>query len=183
MSRAINGSLLSALTAASVEPYLAIKLDFDTDPVYIWSGYGDKDIDGNTYLGAGHLLGVSGLDEVNDLSAKSVTLTLSGMNDTILQMALTENYQRRSCTIKLGEMGVADTVVLFEGYMNTMSISDDGTTSNISLVVESKLINLERASNRRYTNDNHQARHAGDTFFAYVADLQDKEIIWGRENA
>ena len=183
MSRAINSSLLSALTASDVEPYLAIKFNFDTSPVYIWSGYGDKDIDGNTYLGAGHLLGISGLDEVNDLSAKSVTISLSGMNATILQMALTENYQRRSCTIKLGEASVADTVILFEGYMNTMSISDDGENSVISLVVESKLINLERASNRRYTNDNHQARNAGDTFFAYVADLQDKEIVWGRESA
>lgn len=182
MSRSINTGLLSALTADSVEPYLAIDLDFDTEPLYIWTGYGDKLIGANTYLGAGQLLSVGGLQEVSDLAAKSVTLTLSGMDDTILNMALTENYQRRSCTIRLGEMSRPETVILFEGFMNTMSISDDGGQSVISLTVESKLISLEKASNRRYTHDNHQSRYSGDTFFAYVADIQDKEIIWGREN-
>lgn len=182
MSRSINADLLTALTADSVEPYLAIDLDFDTAPVYIWTGYGDKTIGSNTYTGAGHLLSVGGLEEVSDLAAKSVTLSLSGMNDTILNMALTENYQRRSCTIRLGEMSRSETVILFEGFMNTMSISDDGEQSTIALSVESKLISLEKASNRRYTHDNHQSRQSGDTFFAYVADIQDKEIIWGREN-
>lgn len=183
MSRSINSSLLTALSQDNLEPYLAIDLNFDTDPVYLWTGYGDKDIGSNTYLGAGHLLGVTGLEEVVDLAAKSLTITLSGMNSTILNMALTENYQRRSCTVQLGEMSTSETLVLFEGFMNTMAISDNGQESTIALSVESKLIGLEKSSNRRYTHDNHQARHSGDTFFSYVADLADKEVVWGREKA
>ena len=61
MSRSINASLLSALTADSVEPYLAIDLDFDTEALYVWTGYGDKLIGANTYLGTGQLLSVGGL--------------------------------------------------------------------------------------------------------------------------
>ena len=67
--------------------------------------------------------------------------------------------------------------------MNTMSIEDSGETSVITVAVESKLIRLEKASNRRYTHENHISRHSGDTFFSFVADLQDKDVVWGREKA
>ena len=82
--------------------------------------------------------------------------------------------------------GTTDTsapIEVFSGVMNTMSIEDAGETGTIVLDVESKLIRLERASNRRYTHENHIARHSGDTFFSFVADLQDKDVIWGRERA
>ena len=67
--------------------------------------------------------------------------------------------------------------------MNTMQIQDDGESSTITVTVDSKLTLLERASNRRYTDANHQTRNSGDTFFSYVQDMADKEIIWGREKA
>jgi hypothetical protein len=67
--------------------------------------------------------------------------------------------------------------------MNTMTIEDSGETSNISLTVESKLIELNRARVRRYTHESHQARHPDDTFFSFVADLQDKSVVWGRKEA
>ena len=82
--------------------------------------------------------------------------------------------------------GTTDTsspIEVFSGLMNTMSIEDNGETGSISLDVESKLVRLERASNRRYTHENHISRNAGDTFFSFVADLQDKDVIWGRERA
>lgn len=183
MSRTINANLLTALIANDVEPFIAIDLSFDTQDLRLWSGLGDKQINNETYTGAGSILGVQGLEEASDLSAKSVTLTLSGLNDTILTRALAEHYQNRPARIYLGVEGQSATVVIFDGLMNTMSISDDGQESTISLVLESKLVRLEKASNRRYTNENHRARHSGDTFFSYVADIQDKEIVWGREKA
>jgi hypothetical protein len=64
-----------------------------------------------------------------------------------------------------------------------MQIEDSGESSVITLSVESKLVRLEKSSGWRYTAKNHQARYPSDTFFNYVADLQDKEIIWGREKA
>jgi len=49
------------------------------------------------------------------------------------------------------------------------------------LTVESKLIRLEKASNWRYTEGSHKSRYPSDTFFSYLADLQDRDIVWGRE--
>jgi hypothetical protein len=74
-------------------------------------------------------------------------------------------------------------IEVFSGLMDKMTIQDSGDSSVIELTVESKLLRLNKASNWRYTQENHQSRHSGDTFFSYVTDLQNKDIIWGREKA
>ena len=76
----------------------------------------------------------------------------------------------------------ADTLALFDmfvGRMDQMTIADGGDTSTISLTVESKLIDLERARSRRYTDNNQQSRFPGDLAFQFVTRLQDENLTWG----
>lgn len=182
MSRTIATDLLNALLEGNIEPFYAVELNFDTSPIRLWTGYGDKTIESQTFTGSGNLLQISGLEEINDLTAKSVTLSLSGLPSSIVSLALDEPYQRRTCKIYFG---TTDTtyIEIFAGLMNTMQIEDSGENSTITVTVDSKLTLLERASNRRYTDANHQTRHSGDTFFSYVQDMADKEIVWGKEKA
>lgn len=183
MARTVPSAILTALAQPTVQPFYAIELLFDTAPVRLWTGYGDRTIDGDTYTGSGGLLGISGLEEAGDLSAKGVTLTLSGISSSIISLALAEPYQGRSCRILFGVTNVNSFVEVFSGLMDVMTIEDSGETSSIALTVESKLVALERAVIRRYTHESQQALFAGDTFFSFVTDLQDKEIVWGRKTA
>jgi hypothetical protein len=218
MSRTIPTALLTALGQPNVAPFYAVEFSFDTAPVRFWTGYGDRTIEGNTYIGAGSLIGIGGLEEVADLSAKSATITLSGVPVELVSLALQEPYQNRACRILFGAdtLGVSDpnwvlangtwsdsgvwvdsdvwrdsslvvvaysTVEVFGGFMDVMTIEDSGETSTISLTVESKLVQLERAKELRYTNESQRALFPSDTFFSFVADLQDKEVVWGRKSA
>lgn len=183
MARTVPSAILTALTQPAVKPFYAIELLFDTAPVRLWTGYGNRTINGATYTGSGGLLGISGLEEAGDLSAKGVTLTLSGISSSIISLALNEPYQGRSCRILFGVVNVNDSVELFSGLMDVMTIEDSGETSTITLTVESKLVALERPVVRRYTHESQQALYPGDTFFSFVTDLQDKEIVWGRKTA
>lgn len=228
MARSVPSTLLAALTQPEVYPFYAVEMMFDqrngTDvdgnpisygPVRLCTLYGNKVIDGETYLGAGDLLSISGLEEVNDLSAKSASITLSGVPGELVSLALKEPYQRRNCRILFGvdvgegpinwalyqgawqDSGIwidaqnwadaseasGNSVEIFSGKMNQMPIEDSGDTSTITLTVESKMVELGRARTRRYTHESHQARHPGDTFFSFVADIQDKGIPWGRKEA
>jgi hypothetical protein len=211
MARTVPAAILTALSKPNVAPFYAVEFDFDTAPVRFWTGYGDRTIEGNTYLGAGSLIGISGLEEVSDLSAKSATISLSGVPPELVSLALQEPYQNRGCRILFGVDALAEpswllsggiwndggvwvdeavwrddativytTVEVFGGFMDVMTIEDSGDTSIISLTVESKLVQLERPKIRRYTHESQQARYPGDTFFSFVADLQDKEVVWGR---
>jgi hypothetical protein len=156
---------------------------FDSGAVRLWTGYDNRTIAGQTYVGTGSLLNIQGLGEVADLSAKSITISLSGVAVSLVSLALQEPYQRRVCRVYFGEVSVSETVEVFSGQLNVMSIEDSGDTSTISVLVDSKLVELERSSNRRYTSENQKSRHPNDTFFDYVSAIQDAEIVWGRKSA
>lgn len=182
MSRTVPAGILNALAGEVVEPFYAVDASFSSGAVRVWTGIGDRVINGNTYTGAGALLSISGMDEVADLSAKSITVTLTGLDPAILSLALGEPYQRRKLTVFFGVQSESSVVEIFSGQMNTMTIEDSGDVSTISVMVDSKLVELERASNRRYTSESQKSRYPNDTFFDYVAKLQDRQIVWGRES-
>lgn len=193
MTRAIPAALLTALTQEAIEPFYAVEMLFDdTDgtsydeagyqgnrALRLWTGYGERTISGASYVGAGEVISISGLEEASDLSAKGATVTFSGIETDIMTLALSESYQSRKARILFGEASVSDTIEVFSGLMDVMSIEHNGETVTISMSIESKLITLQRANIRRYTSQNHKLRHPFDTFFDFVSDLQDKSIQWG----
>ena len=184
MSRSVPASILTALGQSAIEPFYAVELDLDSGPLRLWTGYGDRTLDGNTYTGGGDLMGIEGLEEVADLSAKMVTLTLSGMPASIVSTALQEPYQRRRVRILfsvesipgIATVSSSDFVEVFSGSLNEMTIDDGPESGTSSVTVDSRLVELEGASNYRYTSESHKSRHATDTFFDFVADIQDKGV-------
>ena len=184
MSRSVPAPILTALGQSAIEPFYAVELDLDSGPLRLWTGYGDRTLDGNTYTGGGDLMGIEGLEEVADLSAKMVTLTLSGMPASIVSTALQEPYQRRRVRILfsvesipgIATVSSSDFVEVFSGSLNEMTIDDGPESGTISVTVDSRLVELEGASNYRYTSESHKSRHATDTFFDFVADIQDKGV-------
>lgn len=176
MSRTVPAAILTALAQPEVEPFYAVEIDLDSGPIRLWTGYGDRTIEGNTYTGGGTLMAIEGLEEVADLSAKNITLTLSGMPSSVVSLALQEPYQRRKVRVLWGVRDVSDFIEVFSGSLNQMVIEDSADSGTISVTVDSKLVELERASNRRYTSESHKSRYATDTFFDFVADIQDKGV-------
>lgn len=182
MTRSLPSGMATALASSAIEPFYAVELLFDSGAIRLWTGFGDKTIDGQTYLGSGDFLNISDIEEVGNLNAKGITLTLSGINSTIMSYALTEAYQGRTARVLFGLGGVSDTVEVFAGLMDVMSIKHSGESVQISMSVESKLVTLRRANVRRYTSSSHKSRNAGDTFFDSITTFQDKVISWGRSD-
>lgn len=176
MSRTVPAAILTALTQDNVEPFYAVEIDLDSGPLRIWTGRGDRTIDSQTYSGGGSLVSVSGLEEVADLSAKSITLTISGLPASAISIALTEPYQRRRVRVLWGVKNVSDFVEVFSGELNQMTVEDSPESGTISVTVDSRLVELERSSKRRYTSESHKSRYSSDTFFDFVQQIQDKQI-------
>ena len=167
--------------ASVIQPYYALKAEFDGGTLRIWTGYGDLEIDNRTYTGSGALMSIDGLMEVGDLSANNCTVSLSGVPASLISAALTESYQGREATIYFGINGQTP-IEIFGGFMDVMTIEETGSTSTISLTIESRLVELERIRPFRYTDESHQDKYPGDTVFSYVSSIQDKKIAWGPQN-
>lgn len=174
----------SDFSADSLQPFLAVEALFDSGDVRLWGGYGDLTIDGEEYTGGGSLLNISGVQESGEISAQGASVVLSGLDASIISIALTENYQNRSCRIIIGTLNsdgqVGAFYTLFKGRIDTMTIEEGGDTASIAVSLENRLIDLERPRARRYTNEDQQSLYPGDTGFSYVNDIQDKTIDWGR---
>lgn len=205
MSKSVPQSFVDRLGAVEKRPFYAVEIDFDTAPLYLWTGVGNISSGGKLYLGTGEFLNISGLDEVADMSAKGASITLSGLDPALISTALQEPYQGRACRIFFGmlpiekellltesgelltlESGEAITLedftsmsLVFAGLVDRMPIASDGATASITVTVESRWIELERPKVRRYTHENQITRHPTDTFFSFVADLQNKKTEFG----
>ena len=102
----------------------------------------------------------------------------------MLGSLITEEFQGMLVVVHLGFLGDSNSVTgsfkIFSGLADNVEIAETGTTSTVSMKIESRLILLEQSSSRRYTNEDQQTSHANDTSLRFVATLQDKEIIWGK---
>ena len=181
MSRDITTPVSNALDDAVIGPFFAVDIDFDTAPLYVWTGYGDLTIGSKTYLGAGQLLNISSVSETTEMEAKGATLTMSGIPSSSLSLALQEPYQGRECRIYFGVTSdPSDYVEVFAGELDQMNIEEQADSATISVTAENVLIRLERPVVRRFTNEDQKSRFPNDRGLEYVASLQDKEIFWGR---
>lgn len=181
MSRNITTPVSNALDDAVISPFFAVDIDFDTAPLYVWTGYGDLTIGSKTYLGAGQLLNISSVSETTEMDAKGATLTMSGIPSSFLSLALQEPYQGRECRIYFGiTSSPSDYVEVFSGELDQMNIEEQADSATISVTAENVLIKLERPVVRRFTNEDQKSRFPNDRGLEYVASLQDKEIFWGR---
>jgi hypothetical protein len=205
MSRDIAPLVVEELSKPLLEPFFTVELDFDSSPLYMWTGYGNLTIGDKTYLGAGQVLNISSVSETTEMEAKGATITVSGIPSSFLSLALQEPYQGRECRIFfavvvnqrilqengdlifteagdifLTEASGINLTEIFSGELDQMNIEENADTSVISVTAENVLIKLERPVVRRFTNEDQKSRFPNDRGLEYVAGLQDKDILWGR---
>lgn len=185
MSRSLTSEMQSAVTADLVRPITLVQCAFDSGNLNLWNGIGDLTVDGVDYVGAGTLLNISAISESAELTANGVSVGLSGVTEPLISKARDEDYQGRELTVLLGvinEDGTVsvDPVVVFSGFMDTMVLNDGGETATIQVTVENRLIEFERTRVRRYTAEDQKIDYPNDKGLEFVAELAEKEIVWGR---
>ena len=189
MSRTLTSAMIAACAAQQVAPAYFVELIFDSAPLRVWSGRGNITWSGRTFTGTGDFGGISEIEESGKVAANGIELSLSGIPSSMISLAMAEPYRGRRVYVWLGFFNtttwalIADPVAVFAGRMDTMRIKDSGETATIALSCESKLIDMQRARERRYTYEDQQDLFPGDKGFEYVAGLQEKELFWGRESS
>ena len=175
----------SAVTADLVRPIILVQCAFDSGNLNLWNGVGNLTVSSVDYVGAGTLLNIGQIAETSELQANGITVTLSGITDPLLAKARDEDYQGRELKVLLGAMDASNGVIstpvnVFSGFMDTMVINDSSETATIQIAVENRLIGFERTRVRRYTSEDQLIDFPNDKGLEFVADMAEKEIVWGR---
>lgn len=189
MSRTLTTAMRDETIASVVRPAYFVRMIFDSgespNVLNLWNGVGDLAFGGNTYTGVGDLLAISQITETADIQATGINVSLTGVKSSFIVIAKDHDYQGRALTVSLGAFDasgslIADPVIVFSGFMDTMTISENGAYSTIIISVENKLIAFERSKIRRYTAEDQKIDHPTDKGFEFVTSIVQKDIIWGR---
>ena len=181
-TRDISQSTIDSLDDDVLYPFFAVELLFDGDQTLrLWTGYGTLVYQGQDWFGAGSLLQIDSVEETTEVAAKGASLTLSGIPQEVLSLALSEPYQGRQANIYFGTSPTSLSQI-FSGYMDQMNIEETADTCTIQLTLENKLVDLERARVSRFTSAYQKSIYPGDLGLDFVESLQDKDIVWGRSS-
>lgn len=185
MARALTAGMLSAMASGTLRPLFLYEGEFSGGTVRLFTGHGTLSWNGNTWTGAGHLLGISAITEVADLRAVNFTVSLNGEISSLITVALSQVRRGKPGSVWLGLLDdagalIADPFLCFAGRSDKPDIVPDPAHTVISVSYESRLIDAARRRERRYTSEDQQIDYPGDLGFDYVPSLQDAVFTWGR---
>jgi len=185
MSRGLTTALGNALTSSSFRPILLVEIDFGGS--FLRLSDQDRDITWNsvTWLGDGLLRAPRGMNESSDLKQTGAQIVLSGANSAITSLIFNDAEHSSTVKIYFGCLDssfavIADPYEIFSGYVDVPEITDDGTSTSLTINCESDLVILERASELRFTHEMQQQFYPGDKAFEYVPQVALARPFWGK---
>ena len=188
MARGLTSSIKTELATGVIDPVLLVEIEFGT-PVYLTNAPFDitSSVSGSsrTYLTNGHLKNITGINETNKPTKNSLQLTLSGVDQTYISIALSENIINKEVYIYRGFLDannalISDPFLLFFGTIDEYRISDTTNTANLVLNLTSLWGNFEKTSGRVTTDNSQQRFFSGDKGMEFAA-LTVRDIKWGRD--
>lgn len=185
MTRSVTTAFNDEIIASNLRPALLIKAEFGSGDLNLWTGEGEIVYDGDTYTGARNILGIKEVKETQKLQANGMDFSLSGIDTSIISIALNEEYQWKPISMWFAVLDVdyqliADPKKIFAGKMDVIGISDEGDTANVTVTAESNLIDLKDSRERRYTYEDQIDAFPGDVGLQFMPTNSDVEITWGK---
>jgi len=166
------------------------KIEFQSGTIYLHNSIGtfiwpDPDDGSQSWLGVGDFGNISTIQESTEMSGFEVTLVLSGLDASLMNEVMLQNYQGRKVVLYLGALDI-DTGLLLDtpneiwsGEMDVARLSlGAGDQNAIEIVCESDFSKLDNINGRTFSDSDLQAEFAGDTFLQYMTAMEDTNVVW-----
>jgi len=190
MARSLDAATATALVADIVYSMWLIRLDIDTDPVYIHTGFGnltfgggyDTKLQGVTFVGVGNI-GEIGVISDDSGGSQAVTLKLPGVDlaDDYLHQIISsgDKWQRRNAYLFMATLDASGAILgkpfrVKTGRIDKMEITIDpgASTGELTVTLESQQAYMSQALNTRWIEQNQI--DSTDTSQNYVLSLANK---------
>lgn len=184
MSRNLSTELITEIESDTIRFLLFVKLEFDSGTIYLHNGIGTLTWDSNDWLGVGDFGSIEQIQEGTELSPYSLVLLLSGLDASLMDEALNQDYYLRPVTLYFGSLDtstgalVADPDELWSGKMDSADVAL-GAVNGIRLTCESDFAVFDQANNSRYSDAHQQRDYPGDLLFQYMEQMVDTVLVWG----
>lgn len=178
------GTIAAAQLAGNYIPLgIFVSMTFVSSVEYVWSGYGDITWNGHTWKGIGDLGSIGTITEDSTLTAQGLTISLSSIRPDLVSEALTEVRQGAPCLIYLVFFDDAgnpiDSVMAYAARMDQPTLEEQPESAKVSITLENRLSDLQRAPYRRLTDQDQRIKYPNDDGLKWVSTLLDWNGSWG----
>lgn len=184
MSRQMDSVMVANLPNKLIYPVIFVDLTFRSSTQYVWSGIGNFNFAGQTYVGVGSLGKIGVIAEGSEINAQGTSVQLSGIDTALLQDCLTDIQLGAPAKISFGLLNANATLIgvpytVFAGQVDKPTIEIGGKTLSITLALENRLVDLSRPSLTRYTSADQRLVYPTDISMSWVEQLNDLALSWG----
>ncbi len=195
MSRPLDSTFAAALDDPAISPVRFVELQFGTGTVWFHDDLGDitgNDFDGvsRTWTAVGDAGDIGEIEETDKLDQPAdIRLTLSGLNTTLFDEVLNQNFMERTGRIYYSARNIltgamlAAPQLIVAGRINGMNIQRDVNSLTVEVLLISRYASFRDAALEWFTDAQQQKDHPGDLFFQYLEQLQEVKVIWGDKHA
>ena len=152
MTRSLTTAIKNELATNDISPVHLITIGFGT-PVNITDCSFDltSSVSGSsvTYSASDFIMGISNHTEETDITKSSVSISLSGADQTFISVVLNENVINDSVTIFRGLLAddntlIADPFLLYKGNIESFDIEENDKNSTVGLSIVSHWADFEK---------------------------------------
>ena len=187
MTRNLTSAVKTELATNDIRPVHLITLGFAT-PVNITdcSFSLTSSVSGSsvTYSASDFILGITNHTEETDITKSSVSINLSGADQTFISTVLNENVVNDSVDIFRGFLDdsnalIADPFLLYRGKIDSFDIAETDKDRQVNLSIVSNWADFEKKNGRKTNNTSQQRFFTGDVGMDFASQTV-QDIKWGR---
>ena len=187
MTRSLTSAVKTELATNDIRPVHLITIGFGT-PVNITdcSFSLTSSVSGSsvTYNASDFILGISNHTEETDITKSSVSISLSGADQTFISTVLGENVVNDSVDIFRGFLDdsnalISDPFLLYRGKIDSFDIAETDKNSQVNLSIVSNWADFEKKNGRKTNNTSQQRFFSGDVGMDFASQTV-QDIKWGR---
>ena len=187
MTRSLTSAVKTELATNDIRPVHLITIGFAT-PVNLTdcSFSLTSSVSGSsvTYNASDFILGISNHTEETDITKSSVSLNLSGADQTFISTVLNENVVNDSVDIFRGFLDdsnalISDPFLLYRGKIDSFDIAETDKNSQVNLSIVSNWADFEKKNGRKTNNTSQQRFFSADVGMDFSSQTV-QDIKWGR---
>ena len=191
--RTISSTNETATLAANTKIVIFVRLDFSSGVQRWHSEIGPKTAThplygAELYTGIGDFGGISSeLKESTSGAPEPLQLAITGVDSSLINIALVDDYFRREAELMLGIEDAAgdlidDPIILYSGYMDKVDAMVKQNLAQLMMNLESRGTSFLTFSDWRFTDEDLQAEYPGDLMGEYIYAMYDLQLHWGGKN-
>lgn len=186
--RIISSEALAALDSGRFAVRCLLRVEADGGDLAIWDDVGSIVHGGVTYLGAAGRFTVAPVTSAQDGGARSVDVTLSGLDLDAANAVDGAGWHQRPITITRAILAtdapqVLHTMPVFAGFLDQMLRSErSGGVTTMIFRCESSSRELGRKGARTRSDADQRQRDPDDGFFKHTVNAVQQQIQWGQSS-